>query len=724
MAFYGKTGKLFYGKLGTKLLMIIISLLIFTLIGEYYQYANSEKLLTDETISYLETVAQARVQNIDTYLTGMKGRMIDFSSDGKIKDCLYYINHNLSGCTKEQMTNHLIINKMPAIGSLVEVSTLDPNGLVVASSNKKIIGQNKKNEGYFTKGLINASIILYTRQEDTGAYLLTVSEPVKRNGELVGVVVGNIKRDDLQSILSDHTGLGDTGETFIVGPDYLMRSDSRFINDSVMNLEVTTENSFTCFLYETKPHEKTKIFQDYRDITVLGTHDYMPAYDMCLIAKINEQEALGSTRRQIEYIALIFITISIIFGLIIIYLIQKSFVNPIGQLLTATKELSKGKFQKVKISSGNELEELGNAFNKTVNSLENIDKEKKQVDQMKTKFLSITSHELRSPVTPVRGYLQMLLEDYFGKLNQKQKAAITIALRNTDRLDSILLDLLEISRIEAARLKFNFIRTDITKCVTSTIKEMKNFDTKKNITLIPKISRLPIIEVDPERVSQVLRNLLSNAIKFSKTNGKVIITAELKNRMIQISVQDFGIGIAKENQKKLFEPFFQEEQTIYRKYGGSGLGLAICKGIVESQNGKIWLNSEKGKGSTFYFTIPLKPVKTSKPIKLLLTSREPLAQSPLKNMEQLAKIKLTQIDYEKIIGKLVEKAFKLYGDMAIKKANSIRGLEVGKNGKIKSITGNRKEILINLNEAYTEIIGDLGKSFQEDEFRSLLKKKP
>jgi len=117
-----------------------------------------------------------------------------------------------------------------------------------------------------------------------------------------------------------------------------------------------------------------------------------------------------------------------------------------------------------------------------------------------------------------------------------------------------------------------------------------------------------MIEVDPNRVSQVLRNLVNNAIKFSKENEKVIVAAEHKGNEILFSVKDFGIGIAKDAQSRIFEPFFQTEQTMSRKYGGTGLGLSICKGIVEAQNGKIWFESEKGKGTTFYFTVPLKPV--------------------------------------------------------------------------------------------------------------------
>jgi len=233
----------------------------------------------------------------------------------------------------------------------------------------------------------------------------------------------------------------------------------------------------------------------------------------------------------------------------------------------------------------------------------------KELDKIKTQFLSVTSHELRSPMTPMKAQLQMMMQGYFGKINKKQKEAINIVASNTDRLDRLIQDLLEVSRIEAGRLKFNLVRTDLVKEFKTVAKEMKAFLPEKNIKLVLNIGKLPIIKTDPDKVIEVLRNLINNAIKFSPNGSKVFAAAELKNKTIQFSVMDKGIGISPESQKRIFEPFFQTEQTMSRKYGGTGLGLSICKGIVEAQNGKIWFESEKGKGSTFYFTVPLKPVK-------------------------------------------------------------------------------------------------------------------
>ena len=213
----------------------------------------------------------------------------------------------------------------------------------------------------------------------------------------------------------------------------------------------------------------------------------------------------------------------------------------------------------------------------------------------------------------------MMKEQYFGKLTDKQKKSLEIVLRNTERLSKMIEDFLEISRIEAARLKFNFKKADLKETIDETISLMSGFANEKNIKLISNIDKLPNFEFDPDRISQVLRNLINNAIKFSNLNSEIEITATPKKTYILISVKDQGIGISPKDQIRVFEPFYQTEDSINRKYEGTGLGLAICRGIIESQKGKIWVESFLGQGCIFYFTLPLTPVKDIGPIKVLFS---------------------------------------------------------------------------------------------------------
>jgi signal transduction histidine kinase len=323
--------------------------------------------------------------------------------------------------------------------------------------------------------------------------------------------------------------------------------------------------------------------------------------------------------KRTKIIFITFIVLLMVMTFIVGFFISDNISRPITELYLATKRIENRNFCCVDLKNrdSDELEELGKSFNHMTEALSRIDDERKQIDIAKTDFLSITSHELRSPITPMKAQLQMLQEKYFGVLNKKQKDSIDIILRNTNRLDSIIQDILEVSRIETARLRFNYVRTDLKKETKDMIKLMKGFMSEKKIRIMSRISNIPIIETDPERIMQVLRNLINNAIKFSPVNAKIIISLDKEKNFILFSVSDEGCGIDEKHKDKVFSPFFQEEHALSRNYEGVGLGLAICKGIIEMQGGKIWFENNKIKGITFYFTVPITPIKNMKPIKLV-----------------------------------------------------------------------------------------------------------
>lgn len=302
--------------------------------------------------------------------------------------------------------------------------------------------------------------------------------------------------------------------------------------------------------------------------------------------------------------------------------------------------------------------ELDKKVKEKTQELQNALDQLKSLDSAKTEFLSITSHELRSPMTPMKAQLQMLLAGYLGALNSKQTESIDIVLRNTERLDKIIVDLLDISRIEAARLKFIFIKTNLIQEINRLAEEIKGFMPEKKIDIKWDIKKLPVIECDPDRIMQCLRNLLTNAIKFSNPGRDVVVSVSENKDNILFSVKDSGVGIKENDQKRIFEPFYQAEQTIYREHQGTGLGLAIVQGIVQSQGGKVWFDSKYGKGSEFYFTFPKKPVIDVKPISLLFSASrivEPKVKDVLvkylneKGEKEFEKIKKENLSYEGII---------------------------------------------------------------------------
>lgn len=228
------------------------------------------------------------------------------------------------------------------------------------------------------------------------------------------------------------------------------------------------------------------------------------------------------------------------------------------------------------------------------------------VTRMKTEFLSLTSHELRTPLTPMKAQLQMLEEGYKGIMSEEQRESIELVLRNLARLDKLIKDILDISRMEMGRIKLSFESMSINDAVKEVIKMQEPFADEKGIKIVARLAELPAIVGDSERLRQVISNLVNNAIKFSEKATDVLVETQRVGEAVQFSITDYGMGISEEDKEKLFKPFSQIDSSMSRKRGGTGLGLAIAKGIIHAHNGKIWVESELGKSSTFYFSIPIK----------------------------------------------------------------------------------------------------------------------
>lgn len=240
-------------------------------------------------------------------------------------------------------------------------------------------------------------------------------------------------------------------------------------------------------------------------------------------------------------------------------------------------------------------------------SLHDISVEK-GTEEMKMGFVSVAAHELRTPITSIKGYLDVFMNDYKDKLNEDQKGLLAHMKDNTDRLGILVENLLNVSRVERGSLSLNSEGTDWTALVNSTVEDLHERATEKNIQLEFKKPETPIpsVKVDKVRMSEVIANLITNAINYTNPNGKIIVSVEQKEHEIVTSVTDTGIGIPADAISHLFTKFFRVTDGLTQQASsqGNGLGLYISKSIVEMHKGKIWVESTVGKGSTFSFSIP------------------------------------------------------------------------------------------------------------------------
>lgn len=271
--------------------------------------------------------------------------------------------------------------------------------------------------------------------------------------------------------------------------------------------------------------------------------------------------------------------------------------------------------EKNELAALNIMEDLHETTEKLEKSQEIIEQKNVQLEKLndlKTAFLNITSHELRTPMSSIKGYIQMLLKGNLGKLNDEQRSSLEVVLRNSNRLDSLIQDILDVSRLESGTMKFIPEKTDISKMIKETDETMQPPAALKEITINTEIGEdISNLTIDKDRIKQVIINMVNNAIKFSPDGSVINIKARREKDDVLFEVQDFGRGIPKDKQERVFETFYQVESGKDTKFGGAGLGLAISRGIVIAHGGRIWVESKgkPGEGSTFKFALPVKSVK-------------------------------------------------------------------------------------------------------------------
>jgi two-component system sensor histidine kinase GlrK len=308
--------------------------------------------------------------------------------------------------------------------------------------------------------------------------------------------------------------------------------------------------------------------------------------------KIKKLGDAGANARKVAVVMTVF---SLIFGITISIFITRSITKPLSAMRNKTREIARGNYESnLNLSSPPEIDELAQDFNFMCNKL-------KEMDRMKSDFFSLMSHELRTPLTSIKEGTTLLLEGVGGETNVKQKRLLSIITEESNRLIDLVNSILDLSKMEAGMMTYNFVKADITPLIKKAIVEIIPIAKAKNIKPELRIisGGLPFTNMDIEKILQVLRNLIGNAVKFTPQGGRVQISARHVNGNIEVSVADKGPGIQKKDLTSIFDKFKSSES-----YKGTGLGLAIVKIIVTAHGGKVWVESKPGQGSTFTFMLP------------------------------------------------------------------------------------------------------------------------
>jgi len=304
-----------------------------------------------------------------------------------------------------------------------------------------------------------------------------------------------------------------------------------------------------------------------------------------------EDDFLDQVNTSLWQVGLIAAGVALVIGLVL----TRQIARPVRALISGARHLTRGELSyRVKVKSNDEIGELAESFNTMASSLE-------RGEQSRRQLTADIAHELRTPLTVIEGTVDGIIDEVF----QPDKEHLLSIKEQAKLLTHLISDLRDISLAESGQLKLNLTSTDMVELVRRVISNYEATALGKNVRVnLQEMARVADIRIDPVRIEQVISNLLTNAIRHTPSGGDITISIKSEEAGLVISVADTGEGIAPEDLPYIFERFYRSGNSRARKEGGTGLGLAIAKQMVQAHKGRIWVNSEVGKGSTFYLVFP------------------------------------------------------------------------------------------------------------------------
>ncbi len=623
----------------------------------------AEDIITQQVNNHLETTAQSRARHIDTYLLSEKQRVEQLSESVVTKNLLATslgspdYDYKLALVTRRARST--------AAGSqfAYDVFVLDPSGTIVASDNPEKVGLDKSEDSLFTGGKEGTSIKGPMLPGDTKLPSLSFSAPVldDASGAFLGVVAMRMSMGALNAICKDRTGLGSTGETYLLNHDGFMLTPSRFMEETFLTQKIETavieEHRAASEEPGGQPDKMAShVYEDYMGRDVLGTHAHIMEADWILVVEKGADEAFRPVTVLASAVLRVFVVL-LLLGVVVGILLPRYVSRPLMTLHRGVEELAKGNLgHRVGTSARDEIGELSRAFDTmSVNLLESREQleqysrglesmvaqrteeltktntelsqeieRRKEAEEAREAliedlrrinerldasnkeledFAYVASHDLREPLRKISSFGSILADTLKGKLNEDEEENFGFMVDGAQRMQAMIDALLTYSRVTtkakaAERVDLNDVVAGLQELEVATMLEETDGSMR-----VP--GSLPVVHGDPSQIRQLFQNLVANGLKFHRDGipPEITITSrETEAGMVRIEVKDNGIGIPAEYLEQVFTMFKRLHSRA--RYEGTGIGLAVCKKIVERNGGRIGIESAPGEGSTFWLTLP------------------------------------------------------------------------------------------------------------------------
>lgn len=653
-------------KISSKILTLVLSLVLISILLTsgvflFITFSNTQKQLEQ----HLESVLLIKGNQL-TYYFNHQNEVLNFIQNQTILEFYDSYESGSENLEKEKEILGSSLTNLESNSLFFEVFLMDRTGKIIFSTKQEEENKIKKDKLYFINGKTRNYIQKYYYSQSLDEPAITVSRPITDiNGELKIVIAARVDLNEFSKLMAENPGLGKTGETYLVNKFNYAVTELKKKQSVALREIVYTKAVEDCL----DNKNKEIVFDNYKsydDNDVFGAYIWLSESDVCMIVEIDEAEAHAYIYDKL-IILVIFGILILIVSILLSLFIAKNLRKKLLNLSETAKKVSQGDLDSgIQIITKDEIGDLAQSFNymiselkgsqkkikeeeeileKTVeqrtqeiqkkldeientklavmNILEDTDESNKQLmelkdqlnknikelklmDKTKDEFLSITAHELKTPITSIRGFLELLQNEKVINNKESREKYFDIIIEDTFRLAQLVTDILDLSRLDIGTMKFNMDKVSL----ASIFEDLKNLEEiaikNKGVNPIFEYDKnIPDLYVDKSRLLQVLSNLINNSIKYTE-KGFIKTKAELKDKAVHFSVEDTGTGIPQKEHKKIFRRFYQVDSSYTRKVGGTGLGLSICEGIVEQFGGKIWVEkSEIGKGTTIGFMIPL-----------------------------------------------------------------------------------------------------------------------
>ena len=629
----------------------------------YIAYVEETRIITIRTEDLLEGIVVMKGIQFSKFVNHASDRIQFMASEKTLKNKILGMLE-AQASTREDETPYKSQTREALGGYLnydrdfTRYQILDLEGGVLASTQETDEGKIRSEEPYFQEGRSRTFSEGFYYDLSTEKPLMMIATPIRdAGGRTAAVFAGNVNIEKISEMMEDTTGLGETGETYLVNKFHYAVTELRGGGSTVLKKAINTEAVKHC-LMERNEIPMRMHYTNYANEKVLGVHLWNKKNEVCFVAEISEEEALKPAkelRNDIIILGAVLLALSMLLSTIL----SRSISKPIKALSEGAKRISEGDLDhRMNIKTRDEIEELATAFNSmtgelkksrselqktealkrselerlvnertkeleeksseleqarraTLNILEDVSDSKvkleksydelKTLDNMKDDFVGATSHALKTPLTSINSFIELLSKGKLGPINEDQKDGLEIIKAESQRLHVLINNILDAAKLDSGRMVLEKRKTDLRTIVENAIRSVSITAESKGNRITFSSPQTAYASIDAAWMEKTIDNFISNALKFTD-NGKIEIKLEKDGRNVKFTITDTGRGIAPEHIPYMFEKFYQAEKQTTT---GTGFGMYICKNVIKAHGGEVGASSPGlDKGATFWFTVP------------------------------------------------------------------------------------------------------------------------